>query len=330
MKSIVKNKKIISTRSLINALYEILVPSVIVNYKDIDNVHSYLNDLLPILLFNTKNRSSVLNDISGDSPLNIRCEEIDELIISSNTLSIDSVVNEYFDDYKEFEFFKSFLLSDKYGKLSKSKQNEIKDSLIYFVLFFGKDNIKEAFVDIYYNEFINYLYYYNYNPKKLRKLFVKIKKAIFSWRGTIDKDYIILDDLSNYEVGKKIIVNFKPMNYDTNISESYFNNNIVFNIFVDNDVCEECLHDACNKNKCIKLNIDYLLFEAITKINAGYKPNKKEKNNLKVFDDFMLELLSKSKSNNVIIRPKYTNKLFIFEKDYSGYYNFDMLNLKIF
>ena len=71
------------------------------------------------------------------------------------------------------------------------------------------------------------------------------------------------------------------------------------------------------------MNIDYLLFEAITKINAGYKPNKKEKNNLKVFDDFMLELLSKSKSNNVIIRPKYTNKLFIFEKDYSGYYNFE-------
>ena len=150
-----------------------------------------------------------------------------------------------------------------------------------------------------------------------------IKKAIYSWRGVIDKDYVILDDLSNYAVGKKIIVNFRPMNNNADISESYFNNNIVLNIFVDNEVCEECLHDSCNLNKCIKLNVDYLLFEAITKINNGYKPNKKEKNNLKVFDDFILEILSKSKSNEVIIHNKYNDKLFKFGKDFSGYYNFE-------
>lgn len=323
LKSIVKNKKIVSTRALINALYEILVPPFIKDYDDMSNVYKYLNDLLPILLFNTNNRSNVLYDISLDSPLNIRCEEIDNLIISSNTLSIDSVIDKYFDEYKEFDFFKSFLLSNKYRILTKSQQNEIKDALIYFVLFFGKDTIKEAFLDEYYQDFVNYLYYYNYNPKKLRNLFTKIKKAIFSWRGTIDKDYIILDNLSNYEVGKKIIINFKPMNDDSTISESYFNNNIVFNIFVDNDVCGECLHDSCTLNKCIKLNVDYLLFEAISKINRGYKPNKKERNNLKVFDDFILEILSKSKSNEVIIHHKYDNKLFRFEKDYSGYYNFE-------
>ena len=62
------------------------------------------------------------------------------------------------------------------------------------------------------------------------------------------------------------------------------------------------------------------MFEAISKINRGYKPNKKERNNLKVFDDFILEILSKSKSNEVIIHHKYDNKLFRFEKDYSGYY----------
>ncbi|WP_405310589.1 DNA phosphorothioation-dependent restriction protein DptF [Methanobrevibacter sp.] len=325
IKCIIKNKKIISTRELLNFIYEIIVPAEFNIYSNMDDVSKYVDDLLPNLLFNTENRSEILSDICSQSPADIRSEKIDEFIISLNTLNIKKVLNDYFDEeYIEFEFFKDYLLSKTYAH-DKSKQRIIKNSLIYFILFFGVKKIKNAFIDEIYNEYLKYLYYYNYNPRKVRKLFSMIKSSILEWRGSIKKDYVIINELPNFIISKRISVDFKPnKSSETNLKNN-FKNHISFNVIVNNDFCdsEYCIGDSCEKQKCVKLNVDYLLFEAIEKINKGYKPNKNEKENLIVFDDFIDEILSKKGDNELSILYKSNNSYFKFKSSSGNYYSLE-------
>lgn len=324
-KTIIKNKKLVSTRELLNFIYEIIVPAEINFYSSMDDVHNYVDELMPNLLFNTTNRSILLKDIFVESPMNIRSETLDKFIISLNTLNIKTVLNDYFEDYDEFKFFKQYLLSENYSRLGllkneKPKQNKIKNYLVYYLLFFGNDDVKKVFSDTVYDEFIKNLYYYNYNPFKLRKLFTKVNKAILTWSGSIRQDYIIIDTLPSFNIAKRINIDFQPVSKIKTTLKNNFKSSISYNVHVDGGVCEgECNQPFCTKQNCIKLNIDYLLFESITKINKGYQPNKNEKENLIVFDDFIHELLSKTKNNELLIYYVKSNKSFKFRKS-SGYY----------
>lgn len=324
-KTIIKNKKLISTRELLNFIYEILVPSEINFYSNLDDVHNYIDELLPNLLFNTNNRSILLKDIFMESPMNIRSEILDEFIISLNTLNIKTVLNDYFEDYDEFKFFKDYLLSKNYSRLAmlkneRPKQNYVKNSLLYYLLFFGTDDVKKVFVDAIYDEFIKNLYYYNYKPLKLRKLFIKLNKAILSWSGSIKQDYIIIDTLPSFNIAKRINIDFQPISKINTTLKNNFKSSISYNVHVNGELCEgECNNSVCDKKECIKLNIDYLLFESIIKINKGYQPNKNEKENLIVFDDFIHDVLSKTNNNELLVYYINSNKSFKFRKS-SGYY----------
>lgn len=324
-KTIIKNKKLISTRELLNFIYEILVPAEINFYSNFDDIHEYIDELLPNLLFNTNNRSQLLKDIFTESPMNIRSKLLDEFVISLNTLNIKTVLKEYFEDYEEFKFFKSYLLSQNYSRLSllkneKPKQNKVKSSLLYYLLFFGNENVKKVFTDLIYEDFIKNIYYYNYKPLKLRKFFTKLSKAILAWSGSIKQDYVIIDTLPNFNIAKRINIDFQPISKIETTLKSNFKSSISYNVHVNGDLCDgDCKHSACDKQKCIKLNVDYLLFEAIMKINKGYKPNKNEKENLIVFDEFIQEILSKTNNNELLIYYINSNKSFKFRKS-SGYY----------
>lgn len=325
IKCIIKNKKIISTRELLNFIYEILVPAEFNIYQDMTDVSKYVGDLLPNLLFNTENRSEILKDINSQSPADIRSEKIDEFIISLNTLNIKKVLENYFDsEYLEFKFFKDFLLSRTYAQ-DKTKQRIIKNSLIYFILFFGNEKIKNAFVDQIYKDYLKYLYYYNYESRKVRKLFLMIKSSILAWRGSIKRDYVVINELPHFIISKRVSIDFKPNKSSETKFKNNFKNFISLNIIVNNDFCdgEYCIGDSCEKQKCVKLNVDYLLFEAIEKINKGYMPNKNEKENLIVFDDFIDEILSKKGDNELSVLYKSNKSSFKFKSSSGNYYSLE-------
>lgn len=324
LKCIIKNKKIVSTRELLNFIYEITVPAEVVSYSNMDNVSEFIDDLMPNLLFNSENRSELLKDLSSLSPANVRSENIDQFIISLNTLKISSVLTNYFEDYDEFNFFREFLYSDEYAN-SKSKQKIVKNSLIYYILFFGNDKIKLAFVDEFYNDYIKFLYYSNYDSRRLRKLFSKVKKSILQWKGTVKPDYIVIDELPSFTISKRILLDYKTTVNLENEFKNSFKNNIQFNIIVNGNSCDEdiCRGNSCSEYKCIKLNIDYLLFEAIYKINKGYKPNKNEKENLIVFDELIEELLSMKGDNELLISYSDNKRSFKFKSLSGDYYTLE-------
>ena len=322
IKCIIKNKMLINTRELINFFYEILVPADINKSYDMTDFYEYVDDLLPSLLFNTDNRSEILKNMIFQSPINLRNDKIDQLLISLNTLDMKYIINMYFEEYSEFEIFKHYLLSDDYIKLEKSEKNKIKQYLIYFASFFGKNSIKNAFIDEIYDEYVRYLYNYNYNGN-LRNLFRQIELAIFRWKGSIKNDYLIIGNLPNFEVSKKISLDFRKNEIMDKTVKNRFKDYISFNFLVDEQECiEDCLGDQCNLNNCVKLKVDYLLFEIIYKINKGYKPNKNEKENLLVFNEFIESILMKSRGKQLLIHHKEENKFFKFKKSSGNYYSF--------
>lgn len=322
IKCIIQNKMLTNTREILNFFYEILVPSNLNKNYDMTNFYKYVNDLLPCLFFNTENRSKILKNMIYQSPINLRNDKIDQLLISLNTLDMNYLIDTYFDDYPEFEIFKHYLLSDDYNELNKSKQNEIKRNLLYFASFFGKNSIKNAFVDEIYNEYIKYLYNYNYQGN-LRHLFLQIEKSIFKWKGSIKNDYIIIDNLPNFDVSKKLSLDFRKNEVIDKDIKHRFKDFISFNFLIDEQECmEKCTGDQCNFNNCVNLKVDYLLFEIIYKINKGYRPNKNEKENLLVFNDFIDNILIKSKSKQLLLHHKEENKFFKFKKSSGNYYSF--------
>ena len=67
--------------------------------------------------------------------------------------------------------------------LTKNDQNKSGDGGFIDYLKEKKNQAKQrydinAFIDEIYNEYLKYLYYYNYNPRKVRKLFSMIKSSL--------------------------------------------------------------------------------------------------------------------------------------------------------
>ena len=58
----------------------------------------------------------------------------------------------------------------------------------------------------------------------------------------------------------------------------------------------------------IPLNIDYTLYRMITKLNNGYKPNKNDKEDLVIFNEFIDELIKNGSSDEELLIEDINNK----------------------
>lgn len=287
IKYIIINKKSISTRELLNFIYEILVPAKINDNFDKNRLDEHVDELLPFLVFNTMSRSKILKKIATLSPLNLRNKYIDDLLIDLRILDYNDIFDKYFVDSSEITFYKEYFLSDNFNFSEK-----ISESLLYFIFFFGKTETKKHFYDEYYDKFIEFLYLYKEEPVKLRrKMFLPIKNAISMWKGSIRTNSLVIDDLEHFIVSKNIQLNFsfKPSVSDSN----KFKSEIII------------LY-----NNLEPLNIDYELCKLILKMDNGYKPNKKEKQDFVVFNSFINNILLNTDDNNLLIYHKPNKKFF--------------------
>ena len=89
IESIIKNKQIVSTRTLLNMIYEILVDEGKWNRGSLEprkepaklNSVSYCESLLPNILFGKKNASEILDAIGLVDPMRIRNEKVDDFMV---------------------------------------------------------------------------------------------------------------------------------------------------------------------------------------------------------------------------------------------------------
>lgn len=298
--AILKFKRIVSTRELLNFIYEIIVPPVIKEYSEIDEVYDYMEDILPNLIYTTSERSPLLKIIAMHDPIHLRHEILDDFLIKLNmTNDLTLVIKEYLIECDETT---AFIESIGHNPISGFRGNEgmIISTIVRYSSILGIDEIKHIFTRDSYREFTHYLHAYNAQDKGgFKDLFEKVKGAVFRWKGSPKKNYILIEELSNFNIAEKIDLKPDLSNLQSPVDEldNRFKTDILLKFKVNH-----------NEN-FIPLNIDYTLYRMITKLNNGYKPNKNDKEDLVIFNEFIDELIKNGSSDEELLIEDINNKI---------------------
>ncbi|MBE6054298.1 MAG: DNA phosphorothioation-dependent restriction protein DptF [Clostridium sartagoforme] len=287
---IIKKKIIISTRALLNFMYDLIIAR---SYIDVNSPmfkdkigklknDEYINSLTPNILFDHKELSFIFNALSTLDPLNVRNEKVDDFIIKFNN-SIELI--EFFDEYIDYP--KGYIEKVYNVNFDESEGRRIKSDLLklfirsYYLC--GKGDLF-TLKDEVYDNFIRYLYYWNKGDKgKLIGLYGEIKDGILKWNGEAEKNHI------NIFVGKKQ-VKYKvsellKLKADvSNLPNNKSNELIKFLTEMDIRYRGDNLDNSCG------IDIDYSLYELLIRVGNGYRPNKKDKNHFIKFIEFINKL----------------------------------------
>lgn len=295
IKSLVKSKKILSTRDLLIFIYDLLVPS------KFEKNEINLEDLIPNKIFISKESGEFLKIISDEDPINLRSDYIDKLLITLNTAKNTEMFMQYYFDKEILEKFDRVF--NEYKKLDIHSNDSFK-IIIRFVFMIGKNEYINK--DVYYDKYVEYLYFYNKGElSKYKDLFKKVKYLIYNWNGYAGDNYIYLNKyLNKFNIAEKVYIKESkkgscPKNQEDILER--FKKNIVIG-FKCNDRYEEALE------------IDYQLYEKIEEIEEGYCCTRNDKEKLVRFVEFMQRIIMHGNMNEkVIIKEKSTKNTFFLE-----------------
>lgn len=317
IKIFVKYKLIVSTRDILNFVYEILVPLENISKSNLKETIIFVDNLLPNLLFNTGGRCKILKFFKEFDPIFNRNVFLDDFITN---LNINKDIYKLYTDFNtdKLRFLKTKLEEIELNEESEKTEEEKKDILhkytnffIRLSLFYGNSNIRQGFNDEIYTDFMKYLYFCNKgNKTEYKNLFNEIKGAIFKWKGSNKKDFICVDELKSFKVFKEL--RLKSTNYNQNKNEindsdkNRFRTSIIISSIVKGSDKEE------------SLNLDYTLYSYIKKLNSGFKPNKSDKEALRILDEFISLLIPKGDNDYLIVKSLNEGIDFGFEFDDEG------------
>ena len=318
--SMVKHKKIIGTRELLNFIYEILVPANIENFDMGSSTIDYINSLIPNLLFNSLDRGMILNIINKEDILKLRDEKVDEMLIKLNIASdISLVMKEYLDE--ENLGILDLILGDikNLNLLTDSVKQDIVETIIRLLYLIGNDSISNVFKDSRFNDFMIYLYYFNIGqPKYYKKLFEEVKAAIFNWNDSPKDNYIYLNErLENFKVSEKLDLKLTKKGACENLNKDIlerFKTNINIGFEVE------------SKDKVEILELDYQLYKKIIDVNNGYYATKNDREDSVIFIEFVDRLVALGNmENELLIEDKRDKKVFklTYENDFDEEFKFE-------
>lgn len=284
---IIKKKIIISTRALLNFMYDLIIARSYIDvnspmYKDkiakLKN-EEYISSLTPNILFDHKELSFIFNALNSLDPLNVRNEKVDDFIIKFNN-STDLM--EFFDDYIDYP--KGYIEKVYNVDFDELEGRRIKTNLLklfirsYYLC--GKGDLFSLNDEVYEN-FIKYLYFWNKGDKsKLIGLYGEIKDGILKWNGEAEKNQINIFVGKNqvkYKVSEEIELKADAGNLPNNKNSEL----IKFLTEMDIRYKEDKLDSSCG------IDVDYSLYELLMRVRNGYRPNKKDKNHFIKFIEFI-------------------------------------------
>lgn len=284
---IIKKKIIISTRALLNFMYDLIIAR---SYIDVNSPmfkdkigklknEEYINSLTPNIIFDHKELSFIFNALSTLDPLNVRNEKVDDFIIKfKNSTELIQFFDEYIDYPKGYiEKINSVNFDELEGR--RIKTNLLKLFIRSYYLC-GKGDLFSLNDEVYEN-FINYLYFWNKGDKaKLIGLYGEIKDGILKWNGEAEKKHINIFVGKNqvkYKVSEEIEIKADASNLPNN-KESEL---IKFLTEMDIRYKGDKLDRSCG------IDVDYSLYELLIRVGNGYRPNKKDKNHFIKFIEFI-------------------------------------------
>ncbi|WP_088102998.1 DNA phosphorothioation-dependent restriction protein DptF [Halalkalibacter urbisdiaboli] len=300
-----KYKTIISSRSLLNFIYNMLVESELGQIsseqdlkKHIEKMsfEQFFSSLLPNLFFDFSQLSEVFSNLTLIDPINKRSETLDSVIItfynSRMTLSL-------FEENVSDKLLRHNRVQRDLDIIEQKYKKTALKTLLRFYAFYPNENSKLDFHDSNYTSFSRNLYYWNKGSRgQLKDLYRNVIHSIYEWNGRSEAGRINLYPGRNqlkYTISQ--LLEIKPEVKDLterneeNLSKflSYFV--LKFKVLTADEI--------------FSIRVDYPLYELLMKINEGYRPNKQDKNNFVNFDDFI---------NNIIRFGDQEDKLQFIEK----------------
>ncbi|WP_407399374.1 DNA phosphorothioation-dependent restriction protein DptF [Anaerovibrio sp.] len=284
IKAIIKDKVILTTREILNFVYDILVAqSFSFNQnQSLINDSSYLREFMkqvtPSLIFDSCDVTPLMNTIKKYDPLLIRSEQADEKAIAFYVSS--HISNDICEVIKDTSYNSIFN-----NPVMLKIINDDKNLRAEFYNFFVRVNQveKQLEEDAIYDEYIHNLYWFNAGKvKNLSKLYSMIEVAVNQWCGNDQESNLCLNSgyngFSLYEE-----VNFNP--YVEHVPQP----EITDEIFRFVPTISVAFMDECNNT--IMLDLDYSLFELIYKLNFGYIQTANDRNNHADFISFVNRML---------------------------------------
>lgn len=280
----IENKRILTTRSLLNFIHDIIVPDDTINEND---------SLLVNLLFENKEKSPLLSALSTQDPVMVQNPKIDELNIEIyNSLNIYNKCKEIFGE-DNFKYINEYLyLLDG---LSHRRKFQVIVRLHYLFNFnmYGSEDFLE---------FIKILDEIDSSIKYKKSVSQKVINATYLWNGSPEPDYIYSENLKS-DLKIRLGLEFEPKL--KNIMSTEKNTIIVlFNI----------------QGEDYSIEIDYNLFRLLNKLEKGYVLKEKDKAEAIVFAEFIDKILNNLESkNSTIINLTEDNINYVIKKNFFGY-----------
>lgn len=298
---VIADKAIVSTREVLNLIYDLIVhpdfdqSQIRVGINDVVFLTNYIGWSTPMLLNEYTDISGLINELKTH-----------DILLERNSLLDESVTHFHTIENIEKEFCAA-TVNTPYSVLNNLTnvsvlggiKPELKKVIYRFIVrlkHFSQTDAaskKRKHMD----EFIRYLYWQNCgDEKKLGKLYEATKKAVMSWNGQFDDDYICIDDSNDQvwileQLQLKSAINKSAEHIDGTIDRFFPNLRLGFR--------------RDDQSEVVTISVDFALFELICNMREGYRPTIQDKNRHADFVSFIQQLIDfGNKSSRITIIPK--------------------------
>lgn len=297
VKGIVKDKEIITTREILNYVYDVLVSPEFsfdkmcsVSPNSLNMLKEYVKNITPTLMFDNVDVTPLMNQLRKYDPILRRTEEADELAVHYN---VSSEIENEIRTHLKGSSYENVLADNKViGRINSDKVLKLQ----FFKALIRINEIQNySENDEVYISFLRDLYHYNAgHSMQLASLYSKVQKAVVQWCGSESDDNVCLDDsIVGYSIYENLVFKECLDNMPESLDEALlqrFSPNIAIE-FINKNTSEN-----------IKLTIDFSLYELIAKLNEGYIQTADDRNNHADFIIFVEKMLhAGSLGENILI-----------------------------
>ena len=272
----IKDKVVITTREILNFIYDILVHSAFsekeffTKQNYFKQLEKYLDHTTPVLAYEQADVSQLLNSVRKHDFLRYRTTELDEFSLSFHTSS----------DVRSF--FEKAIRGTPYEKFSEltdhlnfvETNHDLKERLYRFIIRLNDLKQERDSVDSSgdFKEFIRHLYHQNKGEiAKLESLYYDVLTATTKWNGDFGSSKICFDD-SNEHFWIAEEINLEPAdNQESDVIKED-------ELFRFSPALKVSFYSPDNPGRNVELTVDFTLFKMIKSMNKGYLPTIEDKN----------------------------------------------------
>lgn len=322
IQSIAQTKEIVSVRSLINFIHDLIVPVQLSSVNEFDQLNTirslsdsqFLNCLIPNYIFEHADLSNIFARLTELDPCTARNDKTDELLLKLQ--SVDNTFD-FFTSHLQPELYLSVLENIKIDRIDKDTVSR------YFLrlLFFHDGNASK---NDDFQEYITWLYHFNKgNDAYLSKLYDLVENAVKKWYGDPKKGDKVVLKLGRRQVKYRIFKDFSlvPKPSISNKPEETTLHQFVQEFTV-------CYQSPNSEAEDILIAIDFSLFKTLKMITDGYRPNKKDNNNFIYFVYFIHDITQGNHQNALYIDEVNVGKPIDYKltKNAFGKYKFELVS----